>query len=230
MPTSRCGSIAVVVLAALVFVAGLPPHASAQEPSGAQAVAALESAMVDAIAQAEKSVVAIARVRRGEREEALTEQPRIDPFGRLQIGNPQPRPDEPDFIPNDYATGVVIDKQGLIVTHNHVLGDVNDQYYVTTASRKVHRAWIKASDPRSDLAVLYIESHDLQPIKFGDSATLKKGQIVIALGNPYAIARDGQVSASWGIVSNLARKASPPARRNSGRRRRIRSRCRNLAR
>jgi serine protease Do len=42
---------------------------------------------------------------------------------------------------------------------------------------------------------------------FGNAAELKKGQIVISLGNPYAIAHDGQVSAAWGIVSNLARKA-----------------------
>ena len=38
---------------------------------------------------------------------------------------------------------------------------------------------------------------------------LKKGQDRHRLGNPYAIARDGQVSASWGIVSNLARKDGP---------------------
>ena len=65
------------------------------------------------------------------------------------------------------------------------------------------------ADPRSDLAVLEIEATDLTPIKFGDATKLKKGQIVIALGNPYAIARDGQVSASWGIVSNLTRKDGP---------------------
>jgi len=47
------------------------------------------------------------------------------------------------------------------------------------------------------------------PITMGDAAKLKKGQIVIALGNPYAIARDGQASASWGIVANLARKDGP---------------------
>ena len=51
---------------------------------------------------------------------------------------------------------------------------------------------------------------NLQPITFGDAATLKKGQIVIALGNPYAIARDGQPSASWGIISNLQRQAPSP--------------------
>jgi serine protease Do len=66
-----------------------------------------------------------------------------------------------------------------------------------------------AADPWLDLAVLKIDARNLQPIPFGDAAQLKKGQIVITLGNPFAIARDGQVSASWGIVSNLARKAAP---------------------
>ena len=41
----------------------------------------------------------------------------------------------------------------------------------------------------------------------GNATELKKGQIVISLGNPYAIARDGQASAAWGIVANLGRKA-----------------------
>jgi S1-C subfamily serine protease len=57
---------------------------------------------------------------------------------------------------------------------------------------------------------LRIEAKGLTPIPLGDGSAAKKGQIVIALGNPYAIARDGQVSASWGIVSNLGRKSSPP--------------------
>jgi serine protease Do len=80
-------------------------------------------------------------------------------------------------------------------------------YYVTACDRKTRVARIKAADPRSDLAVLSVESKGLSAIPLGDGGKLKKGQIVIALGNPYAIARDGQVSASWGIVSNLQRKA-----------------------
>ena len=55
--------------------------------------------------------------------------------------------------------------------------------------------------------MLAIDAADLAPITFGNAAELKKGQIVISLGNPYAIARDGQASAAWGIVANLARKA-----------------------
>jgi serine protease Do len=43
----------------------------------------------------------------------------------------------------------------------------------------------------------------------GDAAKLRKGQFVIAIGNPYAVATDGQPTASWGIVTNLARKAPP---------------------
>jgi serine protease Do len=55
--------------------------------------------------------------------------------------------------------------------------------------------------------VLSIEAADLTPISFGNADELKKGQIVVSLGNPYAIARDGQTSAAWGIVANLGRKA-----------------------
>jgi serine protease Do len=55
------------------------------------------------------------------------------------------------------------------------------------------------------LAVLKIAAADLEPIAWGDTRDLRKGQFVIALGNPYGIAQDGQVSASGGIISNLGR-------------------------
>jgi serine protease Do len=106
----------------------------------------------------------------------------------------------------------VVDASGLILTNYHVV-DRDSDHYVTTVDRKVFRTKIKAADPRSDLAVLQVldrpTGNDFVPIKFGNAKTLKKGQIVIALGNPYAIARDGQASASWGIISNLARKVGP---------------------
>ena len=79
---------------------------------------------------------------------------------------------------------------------------------------------MKAADPRSDLAVLAIDASDLTPITLGDGDSLKKGQFVLTLGNPYAIARDGQPSAGWGIVANLGRKspAMPEASDPLGRR------------
>jgi S1-C subfamily serine protease len=180
--------------------------ADAQEVSGAAAAAAIEQAMVSAIAEAEQSVVAIARVRRAGSEQLEFS---VNRFGRLQLPE-QPSPGTPEFIPNEYATGVVIGAEGLILTAHHVLRPDCD-YWVTGPDRKIYKAVrIVGADPRSDLAVLQIAATGLKPIKFGDASTLKKGQIVIALGNPYAIAaRDGQASASWGIVANLTRKDGP---------------------
>ncbi len=174
--------------------------------SGLAAAAAIEQALVDTIARAEKSVVAIARVRKPPTAETFRIEPRPDPFGRVVA--PGPQPTDPDFLPTEYGAGIVVDRGGLILTACHVLAE-QSEYYVTTHDRKVYQAWVKAADPRSDLAVLSIDASNLAPIELGEAATLKKGHIVVALGNPYAIARDGQASAAWGIVSNLSRKAPP---------------------
>jgi S1-C subfamily serine protease len=196
-----------LLLALLLLVGELSP-ACAQEPSPAAVVSSLEDVLVEVIAKAERSVVAIARVEKAQPGENQNFEFRPDPFGRRVSPVPPPGPTDPEFMPNEFATGVVVGSGGLILTAYHVLGE-NSEYFVTAHDRKVYRAWVKAADPRSDLAVLAIDATDLVPVAFGDSSSLKKGQIVVALGNPYAIARDGQVSASWGIVSNLARKAPP---------------------
>jgi serine protease Do len=195
-------------LLAVVFGPLAAGSASAQEPSGPAAVAAIQDAVVDAIARSERSVVAIARVRKDAPGASFGLEFRPDPFGRAPMPTIEPKPTDPEFIPNEFATGVVVDPRGLILTAYHVLGEDSD-YYVTTHERKVYKATVKGADPRSDLAVLEIDAKDLEPVRFGDADSLRKGQFVIALGNPYAIARDGQVSASWGIVANLARKAPP---------------------
>jgi serine protease Do len=57
--------------------------------------------------------------------------------------------------------------------------------------------------------VLQVDAEGLTPIAFGDASALKKGQLVIVLGNPYGIARDGSASAARGIIANLHRPAPP---------------------
>ncbi len=207
-------SVRSIAIAAGVISALAAAPLTAQEPSGLQVAAAIENSLVQAIASAEKSVVAIARVRKEQIGDSARLEFRPDPFGRKpSIGTPL-QPTDPNFVPNEYGTGVVVDGRGLILTACHVLGDESDNYYITTSARRVYRAWIKAADPRSDMAVLSIDGADvasanLVPIRMGDAAGLRKGQFVVTLGNPYAIARDGQASAGWGIVSNLGRKAPP---------------------
>ena len=150
-------------------------------------------------------MVAVARVRREKPGEIFPFDTRPDPFGRRPTPLAPPQPTDPDFIPNEYGTGVVVGP-GLVLTVGSLLGDESD-YYVTAADHKVYKATVKAADPRSDLAVLAIDAVNLPPVTFGNADDVKRGQIVVSLGNPWAIARDGQPSASWGIVANLHRKA-----------------------
>ncbi|HEV7222436.1 MAG TPA: trypsin-like peptidase domain-containing protein, partial [Pirellulales bacterium] len=193
-----------------------------QAEADLQFVSAMERVLGRAIARAEKSVVSIARKNRSSEYAPRDSQPDLlRPFSR-HAGLVPTDPRDPDFVPNEFATGVVIDASGLVLTNSHVV-DVHSDHFVTTVDRKVFEMKIKAADPRSDLAVLELKQprqrgeHDFAPIAFGDASQLKKGQIVVALGNPYAIARDGQVSGSWGIISNLSRKAgSPPPRDQDG--------------
>jgi len=195
----------VAVVMAASCLALLRP-ASGQELSPLATATAMEKLLTEAIERAEKSVVAIARVRReeGRRVTADDVAPPVIPG----LGSDDPT--DPGFVPNEFGTGVVIDAKGLIVTNLHVLGEHRENDYFVWLTRKPYAAKLKAADPWLDLAVLQIEADGLKPIAFGDARGLKKGQFVIALGNPYAIARDGQPSASWGIVANLHRQAPSP--------------------
>ncbi len=191
---------------AAVLLTGLPIWA--QEPAASAVVAAVQGALVEAIEGASPSIVAISQVRKRNPGESLNFEIRPGPLGMPVLPHQLPTPEDADFIPTEYATGVVLDRRGLVLTAYHAL-QPESEYFVTTHQHKRYRAWIKAADPRSDLAVLALEADDLVPIQFGDAATLRRGQFVIAMGNPYAVARDGQASASWGIVANLNRKAPP---------------------
>ena len=190
---------------------GVADRVPAQQVDRPEAAHIIQNALVDAIARSERSVVAIARIVKDSEFLALRG------VGQFPVvpGQTAPQPTDPDFIPNEYGTGVIIDRSGLILTNYHVLGRDDEQvsrsrYVITTVTGKVYeRVKIKAADLWSDLAVLEVEADDLEPIALGDTKGLKKGQLVVALGNPYAIARDGQASASWGIISNLFRKAGP---------------------
>ena len=163
----------------------------------------MEKQLGEVISKNEKSVVALGLYR----ETAGT----ID-FPRRGIDTDRPRLDD---VPEEFATGVIIDRSGLVLTNYHaVKPDLKGTWHMVAPGRKFfYKMRIKAADPRSDLAVLEIVeprgTDAFTPIKFGKTDKLKKGNIVIALGNPYAIARDGEASASWGIISNLNRKAAP---------------------
>ncbi len=188
----------------------VPNEQASTVPIGGMAVvAALEQAVIDVIGKAEQSVVAIVRTRRDQAPNNRAEQ--------FQLPGVAPifdSPMSPDHVPTDFASGVVISADGYIVTCAHALEDPRRNDYFVWLDKRAYTAQVVArparvlaSDPFTDLAVLKIDAQNLPPAVLGDGSKLRKGQFVIALGNPYAIARDGQASASWGIVSNLKRFA-----------------------
>lgn len=106
------------------------------------------------------------------------------------------------------GSGVVISKNGIIVTNNHVVEVPNDpdhniveQVKVRLPDKRTFVAKVIGRDRRADLAVLKIDANDLEPIEIGDSSKLEVGQWVVAVGNPLGF--DNTVSV--GVVSSLGR-------------------------
>ncbi len=100
--------------------------------------------------------------------------------------------------------------QALILTTAQVVHNAT-KIYVRLPGGRGSWADVHAADPRSDLAVLRLidPPGGLRAIPIGDGSHLRKGQFVVGLANPFAAGfRDGSPSASWGIISNLHRRAS----------------------
>ncbi len=98
------------------------------------------------------------------------------------------------------GSGVIISPDGDIVTNNHVVEDA-DEIKVTFADKREFKATLVGADKSSDLAFLKIEGRKLPHLKFGDSKTLRLGEVVLAVGNPFGV---GQ-TVTMGIVSAKGR-------------------------
>ncbi len=95
------------------------------------------------------------------------------------------------------GSGFIIDSAGIVVTNNHVIADADEVNVILNDGTKL-RAEILGRDKKTDLAVLKVKSERTLPsVKFGDSDTLRLGEWVIAIGNPFSLG--GTVTA--GIVS-----------------------------
>lgn len=100
------------------------------------------------------------------------------------------------------GSGFVWDKDGHIVTNNHVI-DGAELIRINLSNGNSVIATLVGSDPQSDLAVLKIDlpAEELQPIEVADSTQAKIGQIVVAIGNPFQLSS----SMTTGIISGLNR-------------------------
>ena len=100
------------------------------------------------------------------------------------------------------GTGVILTKDGYIVTNAHVVEDAI-QVTVLLSDNRSFEAVIVGADEVSDLAVLHIDAKDLTPAQFGDSSSLQVGEAVVAIGDPLGIEFRGTMTD--GIISAINR-------------------------
>jgi S1-C subfamily serine protease len=105
------------------------------------------------------------------------------------------------------GTGIVLDKDGHIVTNNHVVTLGTSQpangWTVDTSDGRSLTARLVAREPLSDLAVLQVDAKDLTPAQFADPSSLAVGQDVVAIG--YALDLGATPTVTRGIISALHR-------------------------
>jgi serine protease Do len=109
------------------------------------------------------------------------------------------RPGGENFI--ETGSGIVVKKNGYIITNFHVIKDAKDITVTIFNGKKLH-AIVAGKAPRDDIAVLRINMTTLKVPKWGNSKNLKIGQVAVAIGNPYKF----DWSVSRGIISALNRR------------------------
>ncbi len=132
-----------------------------------------------------------------------------DPFFDFFFG-PQPRQQrpqrqqrQPEQRQMGLGSGVILSPDGYIVTNNHVV-DGADRLEVSLNDNRTFNATVIGTDPSTDIALIKIDADNLHVIPIGDSESLKIGEWVLAVGNPFGFTS----TVTTGIVSAKARSIS----------------------
>jgi serine protease Do len=129
-------------------------------------------------------------------------------FGRNPHGGQDPFRDffglgpQREFKQRSLGSGFLLDKDGYIVTNNHVVEGA-DQIKVRLYNEEEYDAEIIGRDPKTDIALIKINApaKDLKPLKLGDSDTIPVGSWVVAIGSPFGL----EQTVTAGIVSAKGR-------------------------
>jgi serine protease Do len=126
-----------------------------------------------------------------------------DPFFRHFFGGGLPHQGIPsERRQRSLGSGVIVSTDGVVLTNNHVV-DHADTIKVTLSDRRELDAKVVGTDPQSDLAVLRLKGKpgDLHALELGNSARLRLGDVVLAIGDPFGVGE----TVTMGIVSAKGR-------------------------
>jgi len=196
---------ATIAVGALFVVTTLKPEWLGRSASGPQVVElrqATSSALLparatsysDAVRRAVPAVVNIftSKEIKSQRHPFLD-----DPLFRHFFGD---RLEEEPQRAASLGSGVIVSSKGYILTNHHVV-EAADEIEVALVDGKKLKARAVGSDPETDIAVLQVEGGPVPAITFGDADSLRVGDVVLAIGNPFGV---GQ-TVTMGIVSALGR-------------------------
>lgn len=194
-------AISPIILAKLGFLESShasPQFKKANEPLTASAN---PSSWADAIERATPAVVSIQSTKEIPRDMNPLMR---DPFFRYFFGEQQQQQQRngdarnqlPPEVQSGIGSGVIVTKDGYVLTNNHVINDADD-ITIKLSDGRSGKAKIIGSDPETDLAILKVDLPNLPVIAMGNSETIRVGDVVFAIGNPFAV---GQ-SVTHGIVS-----------------------------
>jgi serine protease DegS len=165
----------------------IPPSA----PAAAPVPAVVMQSFADSVARAAPAVVNIYTAR------VVRERTQVAPLNQL-FGDYWPSYRQ--RVERSLGSGVIIDAAGTIVTNQHVIAGA-DSIRVQLADGRIADAAIVGQDPDTDLAILNLKIGNLPIMPMGRSDTLRVGDIVLAIGNPYGLSQ----TVTQGIVSATGR-------------------------
>jgi serine protease Do len=207
-----------LALAAVLSMGTINPAGAAQAQAQGQtqapadvqargALAAMSQAFETAAAKVSPSVVSIfaEQVVQAEGGQGLPDDPFRDFFGdqffRRFFGDPGQGGSSRRTV-RGLGSGVIVSRDGLILTNNHVVEKAS-KLSVVISDKKSYPAKVVGTDPQTDVAVIRIDAKDLPVAELGDSDTVKVGEWVLAVGNPFQLMH----SVTAGIISAKGRSS-----------------------
>ena len=168
-----------------------PEQAALPAPAAPSQASEQEGNAVARIFEADSGGVAFIEAERGSSAASS-----LDPFGGPGGGG------------SASGSGFVLDREGLLLTNNHVVEGAESISVKLGSDETSHHAEIVGNDPATDLALLRVDAPAaaLQPLALGDSSSVNVGDPVVAIGNPFGLDQ----TATTGIVSALQRQIEAP--------------------
>lgn len=209
------GSVLVVMGIAIGFLAtarlDILPKIDAISETKYSSPYDIEQAVIKVADEAGKAVVSVSTVHISKSSNVKRHYFSGTPFGESPFGDDMFNRFFGDFFGNvpskqvGLGSGVIIDKEGYILTNAHVVEGA-DKITVALPDGREFSGEIKGTDARSDLAVIKINANNLPVAKLGDSNDLKIGQWAVAIGNPFGyMIHSPEPTVTTGVISALHR-------------------------